>query len=112
MKYALALRCSASSLVFNYLLFLIKYCFFTFLYSEVNLKVLFIGGTGTISSAITRKVAENGWDLWLLNRGNRSIDLPKGVKEINCDINNEAEAAARLKDHSFDVVAEIGRAHV
>ena len=36
------------------------------------MKILIIGGTGTISSAITRQLAAEGHDLWLLNRGNRS----------------------------------------
>ena len=35
------------------------------------MKILIIGGTGTISSAITRQLAAEGQDLWLLNRGNR-----------------------------------------
>jgi nucleoside-diphosphate-sugar epimerase len=70
------------------------------------MKVLFIGGTGTISAAISNIVAENGWELWLLNRGNRREALPKGVREIHCDINNEAECAAKLEGMSFDVVAD------
>ena len=35
------------------------------------MNILLIGGTGTISSAITRQLAESGHELWLLNRGNR-----------------------------------------
>jgi len=37
------------------------------------MKILLIGGTGTISSAITRQLAESGHDLWLLNRGTGKI---------------------------------------
>ena len=70
------------------------------------MKILLIGGTGTISSAITKKIIENDWDLWLLNRGNRSGDLPPGVNEIKCDINDEANTAAKLNGHKFDVVAD------
>ncbi|GJM70995.1 hypothetical protein HMSSN036_32110 [Paenibacillus macerans] len=40
------------------------------------MKALFIGGTGTISSAITRQLAEQGCELYLLNRGSRNGDLP------------------------------------
>lgn len=36
------------------------------------MKVLFIGGTGTISMAITRLLAKRGDELYLLNRGSRS----------------------------------------
>ena len=38
------------------------------------MKILFIGGTGTISMAITRLLAGQGHDLTLLNRGNRNQD--------------------------------------
>ena len=41
-------------------------------------KALFIGGTGTISMAITRQLAKGDeWELWLLNRGNRKEELPE-----------------------------------
>jgi hypothetical protein len=70
------------------------------------MKALFIGGTGTISAAISRKLLERGWELWLLNRGNRNGALPKGAREIRCDITDEAEAAKKLAGLSFDVVAD------
>lgn len=69
------------------------------------MKVLFIGGTGTISTGITALCAQRGIDLTLLNRGSRS-DIPAGVKTITCDINDEAKAAEILKDSYYDVVAE------
>ena len=43
------------------------------------MKILFIGGTGTISSAITQLLAAEGHDLWLLNRGNRRNEVPDSV---------------------------------
>jgi nucleoside-diphosphate-sugar epimerase len=70
------------------------------------MKALFIGGTGTISTAISRKLLERGWELWLLNRGNRNGVLPAGAREIRCDITDEAEAAKQLEGLSFDVVAD------
>ncbi len=70
------------------------------------MKILFIGGTGTISMAITRLLASQGHELYLFNRGSRSTELPKNVTVITGDINNEEEAAAALKDMSFDVVGE------
>lgn len=70
------------------------------------MKALFIGGTGTISSAITRQLAETGCDLYLLNRGNRNESLPKGVKIIQADINDEQKVANRIQDLEFDVVAD------
>ena len=45
------------------------------------MKALFIGGTGTISMAIVRKLAERkDWEVWLLNRGNRSAELPENIR--------------------------------
>ena len=40
------------------------------------MKVLFIGGTGTISTACTALTAERGIELFLLNRGQRQVDPP------------------------------------
>ena len=37
------------------------------------MKALFIGGTGTISTAVVRRLTEElGWEVWLFNRGNRT----------------------------------------
>ena len=70
------------------------------------MKILFIGGTGTISMAITRLLASQGHDLWLLNRGNRNYDLPNNVKTIICDISDEEECAQKLEGMTFDCVGE------
>ena len=68
-------------------------------------KVLFIGGTGTISSAITRLVAtQPDWELTLLNRGTRN-DLPDNVKVIQADIHTD-DVASKLGEEVYDVVAE------
>ena len=46
------------------------------------MKALFIGGTGTISMAITKSLASNpDWELYLLNRGNRSDELPANINQ-------------------------------
>lgn len=71
------------------------------------MKVLFIGGTGTISSAITRLVAQTpGWDLYLLNRGTRRDEVPAGVHNLIADINDEAAVCSALGDMKFDVVCD------
>ena len=66
------------------------------------MKVLFIGGTGNISTSLSKLCIENGIDLYLLNRGNRKVNIP-GAKLLTCDINS-AEAANVLKDHNWDAV--------
>ena len=71
------------------------------------MKALFIGGTGTISSAITRLVSETpGWELYLLNRGSRKHEVPKNVKTITADINDEAQVVKALEGMTFDVVCD------
>ncbi|RKP51609.1 SDR family oxidoreductase [Cohnella endophytica] len=70
------------------------------------MKALFIGGTGTISSAITRQLAEQGCDLYLLNRGKRNERLPEGVRILQADINDEEHVAKLIEDMHFDVVAD------
>ena len=47
------------------------------------MKALFVGGTGIISTAIVKRlVSELGWEVWLLNRGNRPEAMPEGVNQI------------------------------
>lgn len=71
------------------------------------MKALFIGGTGTISTAIVKKLAEDPlWEVWLLNRGNRKDAVPEGVHQIVADVNDEASVAAKLEGVEFDVVSE------
>ncbi len=70
-------------------------------------KALFIGGTGTISSAIVRELAARPeWDVWLLNRGNRNDSVPSNVHLITCDISDEEDARKKLSGMEFDVVNE------
>ncbi|MCR5057786.1 MAG: SDR family oxidoreductase [Clostridiales bacterium] len=70
------------------------------------MKILFVGGTGTISMAITRLLAKQGHDLYLLNRGTRNDEIPSGVKTIIADISNEEETAKKLEGMTFDCVGE------
>ncbi|MCR4721873.1 MAG: hypothetical protein K5655_09120 [Lachnospiraceae bacterium] len=71
------------------------------------MKALFIGGTGTISTAIVKRLVNDlGAQVWLLNRGNRKDVVPEGVHQIVCDIYNEADAAAKLEGMEFDVVSD------
>ena len=71
------------------------------------MKALFIGGTGTISTAIVKRlVNELGWEVWLLNRGNRPEAVPAGAKSVVCDINDEAAVLEKLGDTVFDCVCE------
>jgi len=68
------------------------------------MKVLFIGGTGIISTAVTQLAAERGIDLYLLNRGQSKKLVPSDVKVIKGDIRDRKSASELLKLHDFDVV--------
>ena len=65
-----------------------------------------IGGTGTISSAITRQLAQSNHELWLLNRGSRKNEVPNNVKQIIADIDDEKEVLRQIGDTQFDAVCE------
>ena len=70
-----------------------------------KLKVLFIGGTGVISSACARVAVEHGIDLFVLNRG-RSTDrpLPPGVTTLRADAREPRSVRQEIKDLDFDAV--------
>ena len=70
------------------------------------MKALLIGGTGTISMAVTRLLAQSGWEVYLVNRGNRNNGLPGHVNVIPGDINDEKAMEEKLKGMTFDTVCE------
>lgn len=70
-------------------------------------KALFIGGTGTISTAITAALAAgNEWELHILNRGTRQSEVPANIHTVTADINDEAAVAEKLSGMSFDCVCD------
>ncbi len=68
------------------------------------MKVLFIGGTGIISSACSELALQHGIELFLLNRGNSSRPAPLGAKILQGDIRQPASVSAALGNLSFDCV--------
>src|SRR5688572_31284378 len=70
---------------------------------RLTMKVLFIGGTGNISTSVSRLAVERGLDLYLLNRGQRPTTI-EGVTVIHGDINQVNDVKAAIKDHYFDAV--------
>ncbi len=67
------------------------------------MKVLFIGGTGNISTETSRLAISKGIDLYHLNRGVSSPEFP-GVKSLAADIKDKEQVRKVLEDHTFDVV--------
>lgn len=70
------------------------------------MKVLFIGGSGLISTAVSKLALKQNVDLYLLNRGTHSDPSLKGAKFIRGDINNIKEVKELIKNMSFDVVVD------
>jgi nucleoside-diphosphate-sugar epimerase len=71
------------------------------------MKVLFIGGTGNISSACSELAISRGVDLYHLNRGiSAGIRKVQGAKTITADIRNFDESKQALDGHHFDAVVD------
>jgi nucleoside-diphosphate-sugar epimerase len=68
------------------------------------MKALFIGGTGTISTAVSKLAVKKGWDLYLLNRGTKAA--PEGANVIKSDINDAGSVLEKIRGINFDVVAD------
>jgi nucleoside-diphosphate-sugar epimerase len=73
----------------------------------MSVKVLFIGGTGIISSACSALAVEKGLDLYLLNRGNTaSRPIPDGATVLHADIREPDSVRSALEGHKFDAVVD------
>ena len=68
------------------------------------MKLLFIGGTGRISAAITQLSIQQGHQVYLLNRGQKGA-VPPGAIHLQGDIHDPGHVASLIKDLHFDVVA-------
>ena len=68
------------------------------------MKVLFIGGTGIISSGCTPLALEKGIDLYFLNRGQSDRQTPEVVKQLHGDIRDPKSVEEAIGDHTFDAV--------
>jgi nucleoside-diphosphate-sugar epimerase len=72
------------------------------------MKILFIGGTGLISSACSKLAVKRGMDLYILNRDvSRKYPILTGAKHLVGDVRaDEAGVADLLASHRFDVVVD------
>jgi len=72
------------------------------------MKLLFIGGTGIISSACSDLAMSRGHELFILNRGvSTKYPLPGGATLLKGDIHgDEAHLSSLLADHRFDAVVD------
>lgn len=70
------------------------------------MRVLFIGGTGIISSACSQRAVEHGIELVLLNRGQSVRAVPEGVRVLQADVRDAASVRAALGSQTFDAVID------
>jgi nucleoside-diphosphate-sugar epimerase len=72
------------------------------------MKVLFIGGTGIISSGCAQLALARGIELFILRRGqSHKLDVPSGAGALRGDLRNDPDGVARLlHDHRFDAVVD------
>lgn len=70
------------------------------------MKVLFIGGTGIISTAVSELCINKEIDLYLFNRGRNTAFKPEKAKLIQGDIQDRVSMEELLKDEEFDVVVD------
>lgn len=69
-------------------------------------KILFIGGSGIISSACSQLAVDRGHKLYLLNRGRTVRPIPKKAKQLIGDVRQREAYLAALGNHDFDVVVQ------
>ena len=72
------------------------------------MKILFIGGTGVISSACSELVLARGHELFLLNRSvSKNLPVPESASVLIGDVyTEESRLAGILADHRFDAVVD------
>ncbi|MCX7848205.1 MAG: SDR family oxidoreductase [bacterium] len=70
------------------------------------MKLLFLGGTGVISEAVSQLAAERGHDVTLVNRGLTVPSLTQRARVIRCDVRDVRALATALAGHMFDVVVD------
>ena len=72
------------------------------------MKVLFLGGTGLISSACSELAVARGLDLWILNRGrSNKYPVPAGAHLLVGDVHEDPSVLeGLLADIRFDAVVD------
>jgi len=70
------------------------------------MRVLFIGGTGIISSACSELAVRRGMELYLLNRGQSVRPIPEGAKVLQADIRQPEQVTSALDSMQFDAIVD------
>ena len=70
------------------------------------MKLLLVGGTGVLSTAITQEALRKGIEIYMINRGNRMALIPQEVHLLKADINDKQKVVDLLGDLYFDAVID------
>lgn len=70
------------------------------------MKVLLLGGTGTLSTAVLRCAKTKGYEITVMNRGTKNNLLPNDITPIICDFYNTEEVRLKFHSSNFDVVVD------
>ena len=68
------------------------------------MKLLLVGGTGVLSSAVARHALRSGFRVTMINRGKRPI--PDGAELLVCDCHRHAAIESMLSGRQFDAVID------
>lgn len=70
------------------------------------MKLLIIGGTGVLSTAVVNEALNNNIAVTIINRGHRSHLIPKKVRLLKADIRDEKRVLTLLNGETFDAVID------
>ena len=70
------------------------------------MKLLIVGGTGVLSTALVREAQARGMEVSIINRGNRKGRIPEGVELIQSDVRNSEYLRSVLEGRRFDAVVD------
>ena len=70
------------------------------------MKLLVVGGTGVLSTAVVKEALARGLDVSVINRGHRKHLIPEGVELIQADVRDADYLRAALSGRRFDAVID------
>ena len=70
------------------------------------MKLLVVGGTGVLSTAVVQEALNKGLEVSVINRGNRKHLIPEGVELIQADVRNTEFIQSVLAGKRFDAVID------
>ena len=70
------------------------------------MKLLIVGGTGVLSTAVVREALDKCLEVTVINRGNRKGRIPEGVELIQSDIKDSEFIKSALEGRHFNTVID------